>query len=227
MAIIAIWAYATGTPNNVFRATEINNNICGLTNSPTAAYPYAYFYNPASLNNRVCVATCPSYTNGTLSNITCYNATCTYTTTVKEDGTPNGSFSNTSFIGYGSYSILGRICLPDLVVLNNAFSSYSTALAQKLQASYINRFVSDIQNVLLLINLELVLDFAWIWICNCNFIYFYVLNEMACCNIGLVQYFCNSVNLYRFWTNFPLSRRYNPEQPNRQYTWNFRHTFCG
>lgn len=57
------------------------------------------------------------------------------------------TFTGTELIGYGSYSILGRICLPELVVLNNAFSSYSTALSDKLKTSYLNHFITDIQNV--------------------------------------------------------------------------------
>lgn len=112
LAVIAIWAYAAGTPANAFRATDLNKNQCGVKNSDTAAYPYAYFFNPMSLTNRVCVQACPAYTNGTLSNVNCYNATCTFTAKANEDGTPNGTFTSTDFIGYGSYSILGRLCLP-------------------------------------------------------------------------------------------------------------------
>lgn len=184
--MIAIWAYAAGTPSNAYRATDLNKNQCGLKNSDTADFPYAYFYNPTSLGNRVCVKNCPVYSNGTLANLDCYNASCTYTAKVKEDGTVDGSFQSTDFIGYGSYSILGRICLPELVVLNNAFSSYSTSLSNQLKTSYLNHFISDIQNVLFLLNLELVLDIGWIWICNRYFFHNYVFDEMDCSYFGLV-----------------------------------------
>ncbi len=69
MAIFAIWAYATGHPYQAFRATDSNKNVCGLMNSPTADYPYAYLYNPISINNRICVKECPFYENGNLKNV--------------------------------------------------------------------------------------------------------------------------------------------------------------
>jgi len=125
---------------------------------------------------------------------------------VKEDGTIDGSFTGTDFVGYGSYLILGRICLPELNVLNNAFSSYSTTLSDKLKTSYLNHFITDIQNVFFNTNLELVLDFSWVWICNWNFIYSHVFDEMDCCYFSMVQYCCNSFYFCRFWNYFSLSR---------------------
>ncbi len=102
LIIIGIWAYSTGSPYNMFRTTDLNNNVCGLKNSFTENYPFVYFYNPSDLNKRVCVAVCPSYTNGVLSNLVCYGLDCKYTATVNQNGTPNGLFLDTSFIGYGS-----------------------------------------------------------------------------------------------------------------------------
>ena len=139
-----MWAYGTGSPNKAFRATDKNNNVCGLAGTPTADFTFSYIYNPISTNNRVCVKYCPKYTNGVLSTVECYGMDCTYTATVNEDGTTAATFNSNNFVGYGSYDILGRFCLPELKDLNNAFSSYSTSIANSLNSSYIHRFINDI-----------------------------------------------------------------------------------
>jgi len=64
--------------------------------------------------------------------------------TVDKDGNPSKTVTSTDFIGYDSYSILGRVCLPTLTVLNNAFSSYSTQLSSSLSSSNLSNFVTDI-----------------------------------------------------------------------------------
>ncbi len=113
MAAIAIYSYAQGTPYNAFRATDSNKNICGAKGTDAYDYTYSYFYNPTSMDNRVCVKQCPSYNNGALSTLSCYGSkSCTYTATINSDGSANSSSTSTDFIGYGSYSVLGRICLP-------------------------------------------------------------------------------------------------------------------
>lgn len=162
LVVIAIWAYSTGSPYNAYRATDLNKNVCGITGTDSADYPFAYFYNPTSTSLRVCVKECPIYENGNLKDVSCYNANCTYTIKIKEDGTTDSSFtafSSTDFVGYGSYSILGRVCLPELVVLNNAFKSFSTTLSDNLKTSYLNHFVTDIQNVTFLVKFRTGIGF--------------------------------------------------------------------
>ena len=34
MIIMSTWAYFAGTPSNIYRATDSNNNICGKRDTP-------------------------------------------------------------------------------------------------------------------------------------------------------------------------------------------------
>jgi len=34
MIILSAWAYFTGTPSNIYRATDSYNNVCGRKDSP-------------------------------------------------------------------------------------------------------------------------------------------------------------------------------------------------
>jgi hypothetical protein len=49
MVYCSIYAYTKGNPDLIYRGTDVDNNICGVGN--TAAYPYLYFTNPASLDS--------------------------------------------------------------------------------------------------------------------------------------------------------------------------------
>ncbi len=73
-------------------------NVCGASNTNTSQFPYAYFYNPTSLDlsRRTCVKVCPSYINNSLTNIDCYSTgnnqnKCTFDVIVYQ----NGSFNTT------------------------------------------------------------------------------------------------------------------------------------
>jgi hypothetical protein len=215
LAVIGIWAYAKGRPYQAFRATDNAQNVCGLLGTPTADYPYAYLFNPKSTNNRICVKQCPLYEDGKLKNVECYNGstnTCTYGIIVKEDGSFDGSILGSEFIGYGSYSILGRFCLPELKVLNNAFSSYSTLLSEKFKTSYLNHFISDIQNVPISFYSELVLGFVGIRIYYYHCIHYDVPYAMDCSSSYLGQHHCHPVHFYRFWAHLPLPWRRHSKQ---------------
>ena len=66
MVILSAWAYFAGTPNNIYRATDSYNNVCGKRDSPVEKYRYSYFYNLATydLSRRVCLQFCPKYLDG-------------------------------------------------------------------------------------------------------------------------------------------------------------------
>lgn len=199
LAIFAIWSYASGSPYNAFRATDNENNVCGATGSSAQGYPYSYFYNPISLSNRVCVAGCPTLVNGVVSALQCLpgGTPCSYTVVVNASGYPNTTITSSDFIGYDSYVILGRVCLPSLVVLQNAFQSYSTSLGSALKSSYLSDFITDIQNVNLNHNIELVLSISRSRLRSCSCFYYYVSYEMVSCSIGMVFYIRNYFNIYR------------------------------
>jgi hypothetical protein len=75
MIVFSIIAYANGSTQNIYRATDNNKNICGQQGSLAVDYKFSYFYNPSTLNldNRVCVKVCPSYGDSTtLSTVDCF-----------------------------------------------------------------------------------------------------------------------------------------------------------
>jgi hypothetical protein len=161
MVVLAIYAYTYGDTKNIYRATDNNQDICGQSGTATANYPYAYFYNPSTmdLTNRVCVTSCPSYSSsGTLSSLTCYSnpnlPSCAYTITVKQDGTYNISrnTTNSDVIGYDSSEQIGRVCIPNTKVLENAFSSFSTSMSNGVRQAGLANFIPDIQNVLMILD---------------------------------------------------------------------------
>ena len=151
MVYMSIYGYTNGNLSTPFRATDMNGNVCGDPNGPAANYPYAYFFNPTTLDlsNRYCVAACPSYSANTLSTLSCYNqSSCSYAVTIY----PNGSYSanpssNSVIIGYEATSVISRVCIPTSTVLSVAFASYITAFSSSLSQSSFSYFITDLQNV--------------------------------------------------------------------------------
>jgi hypothetical protein len=156
MVGVAIYAYSTGSTQNIYRATDNNGNICGGTNSSAVNYPYSYFYNPKSLDlsNRICVSSCPSYNNNTLSTLNCFTnpsvSSCAYTMTILQDGSASKTITDSDFIGYDSVAVIGRVCIPTSNVISNAFSSFSNTMSDGLRQAGIANFVTDLQNVFIL-----------------------------------------------------------------------------
>lgn len=123
MVVLAIYGYSYGNTKNIYRATDNNQNICGQSGTPTENYSFSYFYNPTTndLSNRICVSACPGYINGVLSPLNCYTnsktPSCSYTVTVRQDGSYSKVPTTSDFIGYESTQQIGRICLPTTTVL--------------------------------------------------------------------------------------------------------------
>ena len=107
MIILSAWAYFSGTPNNIYRATDSFNNVCGKRDSPVENYRYAYFYNLATydLSKRVCLQNCPKFINGGY-NFTCYpnGPACIPNITIGIDGKVNDQILRNGdyFLGYES-----------------------------------------------------------------------------------------------------------------------------
>ena len=152
MIFCAFYGFLNGNPSFIYRATSSDGDICGIS-SDTIDLPFAYFYNPVATDykKRVCVKECPTYTNGSLLPLTCKSGQdCSYTVTILDNGTAGVSTSvltNSPFIGYETQEFLGRICIPTTVVLQNALSTASSALATTLQQGSIANFITDVQNV--------------------------------------------------------------------------------
>lgn len=219
MVVLAIYSYTYGDTHNIYRATDSNGNICGKTGTSTETYPFAYFYNPTTmdLSKRTCVAACPSYTSsGTLTALPCFPTpqlpNCSYTITVRPDGTYNksGNATTSDIIGYDSFSEIGRVCLPTLTVLQNAFSSASTSISNGVRQAGLANFITDLQNVLKINNIELAMAAAFSCLGNRNIDNLYVLFAMLCrlCRLAF-YYLTHSAHgcswhtfLLQWWCNF-------------------------
>lgn len=135
MVYLSAYGYANGNPSKVFRATDSNGNVCGDPSGVAANYPYAYFYNPTSLDlsNRFCVASCPYFSSGSLTTLSCYGQTCNYAVTITSSGTYTVNPSSTSvIIGYETSSVIDRVCIPSTTVFDGVFSSYVSVFSSNL-----------------------------------------------------------------------------------------------
>lgn len=141
-------AYSTGNLSKIFRATDSNGVACGDPSGVAANYPYAYFYNPTSgdLSNRYCVTSCPYFSSGSLTTVTCYGqASCTYALTITSSGTYSVNPSSTSqIIGYETSALIGRLCIPSTTVFSGVFSSYVSTFSSTLSSSDLASFTTDL-----------------------------------------------------------------------------------
>ena len=150
----AVYGYSNGDTTNVYRGTDEQGNVCGGSNSSALNFPYTYFYNPTTgnLDRRTCVVSCPGLNGNSPTPIDCYAAgnnvgDCNYTKTVNSSGQLSGTPNQTEIIGYDTYSVIGRVCIPTATVFNNAFSSYVNTFNDKLRQAGLANFITDVQNV--------------------------------------------------------------------------------
>lgn len=175
MIVMSSNAYSTGNLSKIFRATDSNGVACGDPSGVAASYPYAYFYNPTSgdLSNRYCVASCPYYSSGSLTTISCYGqVSCTYALTVTTTGTYSVNPSSTSqIIGYETSAMVGRLCIPSTTVFNGVFSSYISTFSSALSSSDLASFTTDLENnwkwILAAIGACIILAFVFMYTLRC------------------------------------------------------------
>ena len=106
------------------------------------------------MNLKTCVKNCPILVGNTPNGIDCYAAgngqtSCAYTVTINSSGQANTTITTTDIIGYDTYSVIGRACIPSATVFKNAFSSYTLTFSDRLRQAGIANFVTDIQAVLI------------------------------------------------------------------------------
>lgn len=175
MVVISSNAYANGNLNKIFRATDSNGVACGDPSGLAADYPYAYFYNPTTgdLTNRYCVQSCPYFSGGALTTLTCYNqANCAYAVTITSSGAYSASPSSTTqIIGYETTAMINRICVPSTTVLAGAFYSYTTTFSTALSSSDLTSFTTDLTNnwkwILAALGGAVVLSFIFMYTLRC------------------------------------------------------------
>lgn len=115
-------------------------------------------YDPLSDTNlRFCVDSCPTYTSTTLSVPNCYpgsSVTCPSLIglsssdwmQINSDGTITGSVTS-SFLLYGSYSLLDRICIPNTNVFKNYLKPVMETFYNAANTGTFANFITDIINV--------------------------------------------------------------------------------
>jgi hypothetical protein len=161
MVYLAAYGYSQGNPDYVYRGIDQSGNVCGK--DTYAAYPYLYFYNPVaslmttSLDNRICVDSCPVWNGTAVKQVNCLTSTqCAYTFTYDSSGnkvTGGVAPTPTDVIGYDSTGILGRICMPSSSMfaavfnVNTTSTSATSSSFTSLFSSHQNNFMSDIKNV--------------------------------------------------------------------------------
>ncbi len=93
------------------------------------------------------MAACPSFENGVLTPLNCFGGCGAYDFIIDEDGSFSGVSTSADLLGYDSSPRLGRICIPSLAVLEDAFETASTVLSSALQQNDIAEFITDMENV--------------------------------------------------------------------------------
>lgn len=151
MVYMSAYGFSNGNTTKIFRATDSNAVVCGDPSGPAASYPYAYFYNPTTmdLSNRYCVTECPYFSNGALTTLSCYGqASCAYAVTVTSSGTYSTNPSSTSqIIGYETTSMIDRVCIPSSTVFSGVFYSYISTFSTYLNQGDFSSFITDMENV--------------------------------------------------------------------------------
>jgi hypothetical protein len=156
MVYLGVYGYTMGTPSKIFRGVDQAGNICGdTTNSVSVSYPYLYFTNPYSnIQLRACVASCPYWTGSAVTTISCAVPsqcnTNTYQVTYDSSGnTASGTSppSSTDTLGYDSYVVLDRVCVPNSNMFTTIFSTVSSTVSSALNQGALADFIQDTKNV--------------------------------------------------------------------------------
>jgi hypothetical protein len=155
MVYLAAYGYAQGSPSTIFQGVDQNNNVCGnsaytANGNNYANYPYLYFSNILvnGLSSRVCVNQCPYYNGATIQQVNCPTTSqCTYTVTYTTAGVNSSTPTSTDILGYPSYLLLNRVCIPSSTMFSTAFKSVTSLISSAFSSSDIVNFISDTQNV--------------------------------------------------------------------------------
>lgn len=213
MFYCAIQGFATGNTANIWRATDENGNICGDMGTTAENYKFSYLYNPlSSTDNRVCVTACPKYESGSISPLDCFTSGCPAATSgygvISEDGQSytTGSASST-YLLYGSDSLLDRICIPNSNVFTGTLSSALDSFYSAVSGSTFADFVTDIMKVKKYLILELAMATRSFWSGSSTFLRVDVCLEMSCRMYRLGFYFWDHWNHDCFRSDFPVQCR--------------------
>jgi hypothetical protein len=179
MIYLTYFAYYNGNPYNAFRGVDYSGNMCGISSYGTTNYPYLYFTNPYSdITKRICVDTCPTYSSGSntvyqvLSNSV--SAQTTYTIQYDAGGsriTGSGSPVSGDVLGYDSYSVIGRLCVPNANMFSNILINNTSTTSSAFTQGDIANFITDTQNnwqyLLAALGFAIVVSFIFMFLLRC------------------------------------------------------------
>lgn len=173
MIYLTAYGYSNGNPSKAFRGVDSNGIICG-SDGAALNYPYLYLTNPINdISKRICVDTCPKYSGGAVaqvnSNSAAADVTWDYTYDLTPTQSPVGSPTSADVLGYDTYLIIGRICMPNSVMFNTLFSASSTASV--LSQGDLSNFITDTQNnwqyLLAGLGWGIVVSFVFMFLLRC------------------------------------------------------------
>ena len=137
MGYLTYAAYYNNDPTTIFRGVNQNNLVCGnKLDLLTKDKPYLYFYDPRGTLSlkKACVAVCPYYDGTTITAVVA-EPTVTYTDILNLDGTAilasTGSLPIVAgdVVGYDTYPLLGRICVPSAKLVTTIFDTAKLSAA--------------------------------------------------------------------------------------------------
>lgn len=153
MVYLGVYGYDKGNPYVIFRGVDGNGRVCGDTaDAITANFPYVYWTDPANnLQLRSCVNACPTWDGSTVVQVSCSVAgdcnSNTYQTVYDDQGNViTGSATAGDFVGYDTYSVLGRACVPNPNMFTTVFKSISSAFSSALNQGALADFINDTKN---------------------------------------------------------------------------------
>ncbi len=201
MIYLTAYAYSNGKPSNAFRGVDETGKICGNSTEGTENFPYLYFYNPYSdISKRKCVNTCPYYIS-TPSSVFQATSTSAMTYTISYDSSGNritgsGTPIASDILGYDSYLLIGRLCVPNANMFNTLFSS--STVADAFSQGDLANFITDTAN-----NWQYLLAGLG-WAVLISFVFMFCLRCLAGCIV-----WCSIFGLIFFFIGLGLVFLYN------------------
>jgi solute carrier family 44 protein 1 (choline transporter-like protein)/choline transporter-like protein 2/4/5 len=174
MVYLTIFGYMNGNPSSAFRGVDASANICGNSSFGTSNYPYLYFTNPIyDFTKRICVDQCPTYSSGSVSQVQSNSAAGSTTYTVQYDTSGSvvsgGAPTSSSIIGYDTYLVISRLCMPNSVMFNSLINS--TTAASTISQGDLSNFITDTMNnwqyLLAALGWAVVISFVFMFLLRC------------------------------------------------------------
>ena len=175
MGYLTYSAYHNHDPYDLFRGVDNTGKICGSkTEATTKDLPLLYFYNPFTGTlkaTKICVSACPTW-DGTIVTVPTSTAALTWAHEYKSDGTQVtvATVNPTDFVGYDSYSLIGRVCIPNKNLFSDlliAASQFSSAFSQSDVANLISDIMNNWQYLLAALGFAIVISFVFMFLLRC------------------------------------------------------------